>query len=265
MEYEVDSNEPDFEDGGVWKMRFRRIDWNFDGVEAKIFYHDFQGVPVKTLVIEFPEPWRALSSREGFKRVRFICNNSNPKELWPLLHTSNGQKNYLNTILSQLKIPANESLFLFTGADVDDVAIADEGFDGFRVSAFVTAGVDTNAMRIGVDGAHVVEIDGEFRNAGTINIMVLTDASLSTGAMVHSMITITEAKVIALQDLDVRSSYNPRLKATGTGTDSVVVASGNGVRVNYVGGHAKIGELMARAVTSATKEAIVKHRRRMGK
>lgn len=248
--------------GERW-MRIRKINWNFDGAEAVVFYHDFKDVPVKTLVTEFPRPWRALSSRDGFKKVRFICNNSSPEVVWPLLHTPDGLKAYISAIRSHLQMPANESLFLFTGVDVDDVAIVDESFSGLRVSAFVTAGVETNAMRIGVDKADITSTCEHFSKSGTINIIVITNVSMSIGAMVQSIITITEAKVVALEDLDVRSSYNPLLGATGTGTDAVIVASsGKGVKVDYVGGHAKIGELMAKAVTSATKEAIIKHQRR---
>jgi adenosylcobinamide amidohydrolase len=65
-------------------------------------------------------------------------------------------------------------------------------------------------------------------------------------------------KVIALEDLDIRSSYNPQIRATGTGTDNAIIVSGEGPRIDYLGGHSKMGELVARAVTSAVKEAIFK-------
>ena len=69
---------------------------------------------------------------------------------------------------------------------------------------------------------------------------------------------IKEVKVIALQELDIRSSYNPDWQATGTGTDQIVVVSGKESSCTYAGGHAKIGELMARAVSRATTDAIMK-------
>ena len=56
--------------------------------------------------------------------------------------------------------------------------------------------------------------------------------------------------------MNVKSSYTPEWQATGTGTDQIVVVSGKGGKVDYVGGHTKLGELMARAVTSATIQAI---------
>jgi len=149
--------------------------------------------------------------------------------------------------------------FLSTGVDIDDFALKLEECEELKVYAFVTAGVESNAMRVGVDKAGSIEIDGRFEQIGTINTVLLTNASLSESAMVRSIITVTEAKVIALQDLDIKSSYTPKLQATGTGTDSVVIVPGNGPPISYTGGHCKIGELMARAVTSATKEAILKH------
>ncbi len=72
--------------------------------------------------------------------------------------------------------------------------------------------------------------------------------------------TITEAKVAALQDLNVRSSYNRDYQATGTGTDNVIVVSGteNPV-ITYSGGHAKFGEVMARATYWAVRSALVRY------
>ncbi|MFP3215720.1 MAG: adenosylcobinamide amidohydrolase, partial [Vulcanisaeta sp.] len=93
---------------------------------------------------------------------------------------------------------------------------------------------------------------------GTITIRLLTNAKLTAGAMARALVTITEAKVAALQDLDVRSSYNPKVQATGTGTDNAVIISDWGPLITYTGGHSKIGELMAKTVYEAVKEAIIR-------
>ena len=107
-------------------------------------------------------------------------------------------------------------------------------------------------------GSHI-ERDGVSSKLGTINTILFTSASLDLATLAASFIPITEAKNIALQELGVRSSYNPEWRATGTGTDQIIVVSGVGGRCSYVGGHSKIGELMARAVTSATICAIKKN------
>lgn len=237
---------------------FRKIlPWQFEGAAAEIIRHNFRDVPIKTLVISFTHPHKALSSREGFKEVRAVGNNYNPPPLWDFVHQN--WELYLAEIIVDLKLLPDEVAILSTAVDIDHCAFKVEEYGELNVSAFVTAGVESNAMRIGVDKASGMEREGKFEQIGTINTILLTNARLSESAMVRSLITVTEAKTIALQDMDIRSSYNPDVQATGTGTDHVIIVSGEGPDVSYCGGHCKMGELMARAVTSATKEAILKH------
>jgi len=234
----------------------KELPWRFEGARGEIVAHHFRDVLVKTLVISFSHPRKVLNSREGFKEARAVCNNFNPPQLWDFVHQN--WEVYLGEVLHDLKLSRNEVAMISTGVDIDDLALREEEFEEFKVCAFVTAGVKSNAMRVGVDKGGSIERGGKFEQIGTINTILLTNASLSESAMVHSIITVTEAKVIALQDLDIRSSYTPELQATGTGTDQVIIVSGDGPKVSYSGGHSKIGELMARAVTSATKEGILK-------
>ena len=234
----------------------KELPWRFEGAKGEIVAHHFRDVPIKTLVISFSPPRKVLSSREGFKEVRAVCNNFNPPKLWDFVH--HNWEVYLGEILLDLKFSLNEVAMLSTGVDIDDFALKVEEFEEFKVCAFVTAGVKSYAMRVGVDKAESIEREGKFEQIGTINTILLTNASLSESAMLSSITTVTEAKVIALQDLDIRSSYDPKLQATGTGTDQVIIVSGDGPKVSYSGGHSKIGELMARVVTSATKEGILK-------
>jgi adenosylcobinamide hydrolase len=215
-------------------------------------------VPTKTLVITFPHLLKVLRSREGFKEVRAACNNFNPPPLWDLIHQD--WELYLAKVLADLKLSPAEVAILSTGVDMDHCVVKVDAYQELRVSAFVTAGVESNAMRIGVDKAGGMERNGKFERFGTINTILLTNARLSEGAMVRAIITATEAKTIALQDMDIRSSYNPETQATGTGTDNIIIVSGEGPEISYCGGHCKMGELMAGVVASATGEAITKHR-----
>ena len=76
--------------------------------------------------------------------------------------------------------------------------------------------------------------------------------------MARAIITATEAKTAALADLDIRSTALPwPYQATGTGTDSMIVVQGEGPLVRYTGGHAKIGELIAKAVHAGVTEALI--------
>ena len=97
--------------------------------------------------------------------------------------------------------------------------------------------------------------------AGTINVILLTNAILSDGAMARAIITVTEAKTAALQDLNVRSTYTPQNQATGTGTDNVIIVSGKGLgkALRLTSGHTKIGELIGFSTKTAVAEALKKH------
>lgn len=144
---------------------------------------------------------------------------------------------------------------LSTGVTMEHLAWSDATDGDLWALAFVTAGVEGNALRVGIDS-------GRHHNpVGTINTIVFCSAELTQAAMAASFITATEAKVIALEDLSIKSSYNPVLQATGTGTDQIVTVSGKTEKCTYVSGHTKIGALMARAVTAATKDAITKRRK----
>jgi len=237
-------------------MKEREIEIDLEGTKARIVYHQFQGIEVKTLIVSFAAERRCLSTREGFKKVKVVANNYNPPPLWDFVHQNYSA--YMNKIVSDLNLPPAETAMLLTGADMDNLALRKEEFQEFRLFALVTAGTKSNAQRIGVDRAGSLEREGKFETLGTINVIVLTNASLSDGAMARGIISLTEAKVIAFEDTDIRSSYNPEIRATGTGTDTAIIVSGEGPRIDYLGGHAKMGELMARAVTSAVKEAIFK-------
>jgi adenosylcobinamide amidohydrolase len=107
-----------------------------------------------------------------------------------------------------------------------------------------------------------VERDGHFINAtGTINVILLTNAVLSDGAMARAIITATEAKTAALQDLNVRSTSCPQYQATGTGTDNMIVVSGAGrsTPLRLTSGHTKMGELIGFSTKTAIAEALKKH------
>jgi adenosylcobinamide amidohydrolase len=84
---------------------------------------------------------------------------------------------------------------------------------------------------------------------------------LTDGALAKTIITATEAKTAALQDMDARSSVSPENLATGTGTDNMIVVSGTDPdkKVRTTGGHAKMGELIGATTKIAVDETIKKH------
>jgi hypothetical protein len=77
--------------------------------------------------------------------------------------------------------------------------------------------------------------------------------------MTRAVITATEAKTAALLDMDIRTSYdNGTHRATGTGTDNVLVLEGQGTLLENTGGHTKLGEMMASVVYEGVKAAVFK-------
>lgn len=230
----------------------------FHGIKGEVISHQVWGIPANALVLYLPEVRNVLSGRQGFRKVKAICNCHLPESLWDIAHSPPKWKTYLKEVFNELDLPLDKVAGLFTGVNMEHLAWAEKVYEPLWVLAFVTAGVKTNAMRIGEDRASDIKQNGQSEKAGTINTILLTNASLNSAALAASFITITEAKVIALQKLDIRSSYNPDWQATGTGTDQIVVVSGKGAKCTYVGGHAKVGELIARAVTQTTIDAIKK-------
>lgn len=240
---------------------FREV-WSREGMTARVYYQSYGGVRAKTLVVDLGSERPVLSTMHGLLRARYLCNNYSPPELWDSLHKHDFRENYYRQLMSE--VGANEGFAcLGTGVDMDDLATATAEFGDMWVTAFATAGVETNAMRAGHDRAQVYEVDGKFERVGTINVILVTNASLTEAAMARAIITATEAKCAALQDLGVKSSYSPDVTATGTGTDNVMIASGNGIRVTYTGGHSKAGELIGLTVYRSVMDALLKHRERI--
>ena len=217
-------------------------------VTSRIF--DF---PAKTLLIRFTGPQKVLSSLSGWRDgVMFVGNHSTPSSSWSVTHHLGLEKSEARTSAA-LGLNSRTSTLLFTGADMDNLAYTERASDGLKVGVFATAGVKGNAMRAAIDTGNYVE-------PGTINLIVLTNRQLTNAAMTRALITVTEAKTAALEDLDIRSSYSGTA-ATGTGTDNVIVVAGNGLPANLTGGHVKLGELMATATYAAVREAIAKQNR----
>ena len=96
---------------------------------------------------------------------------------------------------------------------------------------------------------------------GTINLILVTNARLSASAMVGMVQVATEAKTAVLLRAKVKS-WTGRPGATGTGTDAVVVVSGNGPPMRYSGTHTVLGELVGRVIETAVTEGLARYARR---
>ncbi|MGV8057528.1 MAG: adenosylcobinamide amidohydrolase [Smithellaceae bacterium] len=234
--------------------------------QAFIMRGEKSGLWEKSLVVHFSDMRRVLSSSDGFVDATAVVNHSAHPELWGKVHREmkTGKESGSNVYSQKIKETIAKSLGtksaniaeVGTAADMENLAVVTKEYKPFIVTALVTAGARTNALRTGVDEG--IHIEGE-EPEGTVNIFILTNAKLTDGAMARAMITITEAKTAAFEDLSVPSSYTKNVQATGTGTDSIIVVSGTaGPVVTYTGGHSKIGELIGKAVHEAVIEALGK-------
>ncbi|SCY37594.1 helical backbone metal receptor [Desulfoluna spongiiphila] len=206
----------------------------------------------KSLEVAFTSPKTILSTLDGWQEnISTVGNNYMPPQCWRLAHEG-GFEGMKQDIFAMLGVKGETTSFLFTGADMDNFSKKTASFRDMSVTVLATAGVCSNAMRMGKD-------TGSYYEPGTINILILPNMHLSRRAMSRAVISATEGKTAALQDLDVRSSYTPLVNsATGTGTDNILIAEGEGVSVDNAGGHTKMGELIATAVYEAVTEAIFK-------
>lgn len=215
------------------------------------------GFAAKSLTMRFSTPQLVLSSLNGWQEgIMAVGNHYGSPESWPIAHEL-GLPEVNARTMNLLKLDPESSSFLYTGADIANYAFAEyeERYndDILRVGVLATAGVEANAMRASKD-------KGDFweqQNPGTINLIILTNRQLTPAAMTRALITATEAKTAALEDLDIRSAYSG-LPATGTGTDNIIIVSGKGRPADMSGGHTKMGELISRATYKAVTEAIAK-------
>ncbi len=247
------------------------------GAKAFIVQADKKGLWEKTLFVQFPQKRRVLSTNDGIVEVLAAINHAAHPTLWggsgggTMKDHGTWAKIYMKKIhektARQLGVKAEDVTMMGTAADMDNLAVVTKAFTPFVVTALVTAGAKGNAIRTGVDEGKYIEPDPAFKKIqkadapkpGTVNIMLLTNARLTDGAMARAIITATEAKTAAFEDLKVPSTYTKHVQATGTGTDGMIVVSGtSGPMVTYPGGHSRIGELMGKAVHEAVMEALEK-------
>lgn len=217
----------------------------------------------RTLLIDFKRPQTILSTSGGYQEwIETIGNSYSPTPTWGIYHQLGFERSktdifkVLNLVEPEAEGPSSADArlanLMFTGANLNNLVVKSATYKEMTVTALVTAGVGGNALRSSKD-------TGAWYEPGTINIIVLSNHRLSPSATARALITITEAKTAALWDMDIRSSQTPLPNpATGTGTDDIIVVSGEGTELTYSGGHTKLGQLMAEVVYQAVQEAILK-------
>ncbi len=202
----------------------------------------------ETIVISSRRELRILSSASlngGLTQSKTIINHHVPKDF----HTLTPER-YLRRLLRKKRLDPN-AVGLMTAADMRNISIVKGNQSGIPFCVAMTAGT-SNAMAAGDDPPH-------FRDRiGTINTIVLLDANPTDACLVEMVKVVTEAKAVALRQLDILSHASRQL-ATGTSTDTVTVAAtGRGKPLMFAGTATPLGSAVSKSVTCALKDAITR-------
>ena len=234
------------------------------------------------LLVELQTPHRVVSTSAvgGGQRedLSFLVNHQSCEAAGDALRyahiTGLGPAAYHAAACAEIGVPPDRTALMGTAANMACAAHGSAAFEDVRVDAFATAGVAGNAARAGDPAGWMEGADGRWRQVetegaddpaaeaapreGTINIILLLDCPITPAAQARAAVTLTEAKSAALAELAAPSRYSPTI-ATGTGTDQFCLAAPldpDGTARTATGPHAKLGELIGRAVMASVKEAL---------
>lgn len=166
---------------------------------------------------------------------------------------------YIKIQSKRLGLNPEKTAAMMTAAKMKNAAISTRTFRDLEVTAIVTAGIEVNGGRAG-DPANWHEENGStVYVGGTINTFLILSSYLPAHALTRVIMTATEAKTVAIQQLMAPSRYSNGI-ATGSGTDQISVISNMSSPnvLTWAGKHSKLGELVALCIIDATTEALDK-------
>jgi iron complex transport system ATP-binding protein len=230
---------------------------------------DFR-VTKNTLVIDLHRSVRVLSSAPkggGVRSARYILNHQVKVRAGSDSRRATAAKGrhpecgdparYLRRQATIVGVDDN-CVALMTAVPMNQLVVHHEESHGVWVECFATVGI-TNAVRAG-EWQVVESHPKRGTDLGTINLILVTNAALSTAAMVGAVQVATESKAGILRDHAI-PSWTGVPGATGTGTDAVVVACelrGKGARVSYSGTHTSIGAMIGRVVAACVTQGLAR-------
>ncbi len=221
-----------------------------------------------TLVIDLAKRYRILSSAPcggGIVVARSIVNHRVPAN--PVISGRSGAANWSSParylgLLAQRVRAAMPVVGLMTAVPMKQLVVDREQCGPLLVECFCTLGV-TNAVRAGEPVQSKFASKEDRVRAGTINIILVTNATLTVPAMVGAVQVATESKTATLIKHKIPSAYERGALATGTGTDAVVLASsltGNN-KVKYSGTHTEMGAMIGRLVARCVERGLHRYAR----
>lgn len=169
---------------------------------------------------------------------------------------------HMRITLHEIGLPEETTAGLETAAQMENASIITEVFRDLSVTAITTAGIEASGGRVGDPAVWYEEpltddSDSFSLKPGTINTILHINTDLSEGAMARALVTATEAKSAALQEL-LAPSVNSCGIATGSGTDGTILIANaeSELILTDAGKFSKLGELIGRVVKESVKEAL---------
>ncbi len=215
----------------------------------------------RLLVVDLPDTRDTLATTwlgGGYRDdLKTVFNSQVYEGTHDLMKTGDFTK-YIRTIAEKIGLDPNRCCGLSTAANMDNAGIVSRAFRSTGVTAIITAGVEGNGGRAG-DPASYNEATGFEKVGGTIVTMLVIDADIPKHTMARAIMTASEAKACALQELMAPSLYSNGI-ATGSGTDQIAIICNpnSSNHITDAGKHSKLGELIGKNVIEATKIALEK-------
>lgn len=192
-----------------------------------------------TLIIEFPEPVKALSSTilgGGFKKLTHVIFHRVSEDFYKY-----NPKSYAKELVMETKLPLKTTAVFLTAVDVVKEHIDKEVKKPVKARIIATIGFTP-----------LVCIEDKkppysLKKYHTINILIVIDKNLSNNALVDIASLVGSLKTLALVDLGLSCNYHGR--AYSTVTDALIIASKNsGCREVYGGPSTNVGFTVSKLV-----------------
>lgn len=195
-----------------------------------------------------PERIHALSSAVhpgGFSYADRIVN-------WkvPLTYQCDDPVRDLISQCEEWTCEPQHTIGLITAAKLTHASIAEYLGDRFKLLCCTTVGT-SNAARAGLP-RHTFSA----YTPGTINTIILIDGQMTEAAMVNAVITATEAKTAALQQLGIVEQATGH-SATGTTTDAIVIGVSQQAHWNAVHAYAGAATTIGCSIGEAVYETVL--------
>jgi adenosylcobinamide hydrolase len=198
----------------------------------------------RAVVVAAEWPLRVLSSavrRGGLGEARTIVNLHVDKH-----HPSGDLERPLTDFIAERGL-AEPCVGLLTAAWTEHAEVAHVSASGFAVTAVATVGLSNRTTAGRAVAARWYP--------STINTIVIVDGQPEAAALVNAVVTVTEAKALALAEAGVLSDDGHA--ATGTSTDAIVVAAtGRGPAARFGGPASEMGAAIGRAALQALERGI---------